>query len=326
MESSPPVISVVVVIVSDTMGHGDVFHLTGSLRALAEQVNPPAMEIIVPHYPGVGGLEELRREHPKTRFLEVSDLKAHRAGSREHHDELRARGMAIARGRIIALLEDHGIVDGHWSTRVVEAHRSKRAGIGGAIENGINRSLNWAVYFCDFLRYQNPLPSGESTFASDANVSYKREALEAIRPVWEKIFHETKVNWELRSRGETLALAPEVVVYQHRHGLRLMAALQERFVWGRSYAATRGAMAGSVRRFLWAAFSPLLPLLLLSRMTLSVLKKGRNVGAFVKALPLTATLLTSWSWGELAGYLTGRANRVRPPAVLAMSDSSAAGN
>ncbi len=57
-----------------------------------------------------------------------------------------------------------------------------RAGYaGGAIENGIDQPLNSAVNDCDFGKYQNPLPSGESDFASDANTSYGPTALERAR-------------------------------------------------------------------------------------------------------------------------------------------------
>ena len=44
------------------------------------------------------------------RFLAVNDLRTYAGGggSREHHDELRARGLAVARGAVVALIEDHG--------------------------------------------------------------------------------------------------------------------------------------------------------------------------------------------------------------------------
>ena len=45
---------------------------------------------------------------------------------------------------------------------MVVAHREYYAAIGGAIENGVDRPLNWAVYYSDFGRYQNPFQSGES--------------------------------------------------------------------------------------------------------------------------------------------------------------------
>ena len=147
--------------------------------------------------------------------------------------------MAAAHAPVIALMEDHGWPDPHWCARLVEEHRNGFAGVAGAMENGVDRPLNWAVYFCDFGKYQNPVAAGATALASDANVSYRRAALESIAPVWRDTFHEPSVNWALRSRGLELAISPEVVMYQHRHGLSLAGALRERFTWGRSYTASR---------------------------------------------------------------------------------------
>jgi len=329
LPSGHPAISVVVAIVSDTTDRPDTTHLEPCLTALAglagHQPGAPEMEIIVPYHPAVIGIARVRQQYPGVRFLEVADLRTSAGlggGSREHHDELRARGLAVARGDIVALIEDVGIPAPDWSARVLEAHRQPFAGVGGAIENGIDRPLNWAVYFCDFLRYQNPLPEGESAIASDANVSYKRAALESIQPVWREFFHESSVNNALRSRGGRLALAPGIVLYQHRRGLRLRAALRERSVWGRSYAATRARLAGTPKRAFWAVFTPALPALMLARMTLMVWKKRRTRGAFLKALPLVTALVTSWSWGELVGYVTGRANAAGSQAAEAIARSA----
>jgi hypothetical protein len=114
-------------------------------------------------------------------------------------------------------------------------------------------------------------------------------------------------------------LAPGVVLYQHRQGLRLKAALKERFIWGRSYAATRAASAGPSRRVSWAVLSPLLPGLILARMTLLAWKKRRTLAAFLRALPLTVALTVSWSWGEWVGYVTGRANAAGAQAAEAIA-------
>jgi hypothetical protein len=319
-----PVLSVVVAVVSDTTGGLDISHLDPCLEALRRQTTAGTgvpMEILVPYHPSTEGIGQMREKYPAVRFLEANRLRTYRGqgGSREHHDELRARGLAEANGRIVALIEDHGIVAPDWSARVVEAHAGDFAAIGGAIENGVNRPLNWAVFFCDFLRYQNPIPGGESPVASDANVTYKRSTLESVRSVWKEIFHESAVNQALRMRGERVGLAPRVVVYQHRQRLRLATALAERYVWGRSYAATRARLAGPWKRAFWAAFSPALPLLMLGRMTWMAMRKRRTFGAYLRALPFTTALIVSWSCGELVGYLTGRANAAGTPAAEAIA-------
>jgi hypothetical protein len=308
MPAEAPVLSVVVAIVSDTTDAANAWRLADCLDALMHQKEAPLFEIIVPHHAWVTGIDALQARFPQVVFLRIDDLRhvPGQGGSREHHDELRARGLAVARGQLLGLLEDHGRPDPYWCRRVVDAHRAEYAGVGGAIENGVDRALNWAVYFCDFGKYQNPIPSGESTFASDANVVYKRSALEGIRPVWRDAFHETAVNSALLGSGQKLGLSPEVVVYQHRIGLDLRQAVKERFVWGRSYAATRvrGATLGT--RLVYAALAPMLPGVLVARMISTAFRKGRATRAFVKASPLIALLTLAWSVGELCGYAAGQ--------------------
>ena len=304
-----PDLSVVIVIANDTVEPASVEDLRGCLEALANQQNAAPAEIIVPHYSGIAGLRDLSREFPETVFLEVADLRTRAAPGRcrDHHDELRSRGIARAQGRIVALLEDHDRPAPDWCARVAAEHAQAWEAIGGAVENAVDRPLNWAVYFCDFGKYQNPLPAGESDGATDVNVSYKRAALDAIAPVWRTVFNETVVHAELRRRGGRIALSPDIVVYQQRERLRLLPALKERYVWGRSYAATRAALEHPAMRAVRAALCPALPLVLLARMARHAFEKRRTRAAFLKALPWTALLAVAWSAGEFAGYLTARA-------------------
>ena len=321
-----PRFSVVVAIVSDTMGSPDTAHLEPCLEALGRLPSGFSTEIVVPFCPAVKGIAALKERHPHVNFVEITDLKTYtrRSGSREHHDELRARGLAVARGEVVALIEDHGIVAPDWGTRLLEAHAGAAAAVGGAIENGMDRPLNWAVYFCDFLRYQNPLPEGETAIVSDANVAYKRTALESIRPIWQEIFHESSVTAALRAKGQQIILAPAAVLHQHRLGLRVSSALRERFVWGRSYAATRARLARLSQRAFWAVFAPALPALMMARMTRMAWQKRRTMNAFLKAFPLTCALAVSWSCGEWIGYVTGRANSAGSQAAEAIDRGSRA--
>lgn len=301
-----PALSVVVTISSDTISpRAEVSHLAGCLEALSRQQDPPALEIIVPHHRDVDGIEELSRRFPAVVFLAVPNISIadREGGGREHHDVLRAHGLKIATGEIVTLLEDYARPDPAWSANIVAAHRRPWAAVGGAIENGIDRPLNWAVYFCDFGKYQNPMPAGPAPFASDINTSYKRSALEAIRPVWSDSFREIVVNGALIRRGDGLVLDPEIVVHHHRVDLGFLFALRERFIWGRSYAVTRSTIIGHARRYLYALLSLSLPFLLLARMAHTARSRGRNSLAFLRAVPHLVPLLIFWSVGEMVGYL-----------------------
>lgn len=305
-----PLLSVIVVIVSDTTDSGaDTRHLEQNLEALEQQQDAPSFEVIVPYHPGVKGIEAARKRFPQVRFLAVSDLKSPigKGHSREHHDELRARGLQAAKGRIVGLLEDHARPDRNWCAAMAREHSSQEcAAVGGPIANGVDRILNWAVFFCDFYKYLQPVPEGESAIASDANISYKREALEKIPEVWGESFHETRVNWELSRIGAVIRLSRAPMVSQFRMNLALKKGLKERFIWGKSYAASRSKLIPSSSRLLYAALTPVLPFLLLSRIGRTVLARKSAVGPFFRAVPLIFLLLTAWSAGELSGYLGGR--------------------
>src|SRR5262249_14924949 len=152
-----------------------------------------------------------------------------------------------------------------WVRKMIEAHDQPHAAIGGAIENEVNRSLNWAVYFCDFGRYQNPVIGGPSDFLSDVNVSYKRDTLLQISDIWKDGFHEPSVHSELKQAGAILWLSSQIVVYQHRENLTVGKALKERFEWGRYFAANRTHAISTTDRWVYFVLSPVLPVILTLR-------------------------------------------------------------
>src|SRR5271157_2757979 len=304
--AAEPALTVVVTVVSDTSEQSDTLHLEGCLEALRQQANPPPMEVLVTCDARLPGIKELEQRFPEAGFIAVEKLRTARSGpSREHHDELRGIGIRKARAPLVALIEDVGRPDPNWAAALAKEHTQAYAAIGGAMENGIDRPLNWAVYFGDFGRYQNPVPRGTSLYVSDANVCYKREALERVADAWADAYNETRVHAGLAERGEVLALSPDVIVYQHRLNLHLGPALVERYVWGRSYAAIRVSGVAAARRAVFAVLCPLLPFVLLLRQLQNVLRTKRNRAAFVRALPLTAMLDIAWSYGEFVGYVTG---------------------
>jgi hypothetical protein len=302
-----PTLSVVITVVSDTSAQANTAPLEGCLEALQLQVDPPTMEILVTCDARLEGTDALQRRFPDVQFVRVEKLRTERSGpSREHHDELRGIGIRRSQAPLVALIEDVGWPDPAWAAQIVKEHAQSYAAIGGAMENGIDRALNWAVYFGDFGRYQNPIPRGPSPYVSDANVCYKRAALERVKDAWPESYNEARVHGALTERGEVLALSPAVIVWQNRFDLHWGSALVERYVWGRSFAATRVARVPASRRAIYAVLCPILPVVLLLRQWQNVSRTKRNQGAFLKALPLTALLDAAWSCGEFVGYVSGR--------------------
>jgi hypothetical protein len=280
------------------------------LTALAAQEQSPEFEVIVPWDETVADIPSLAARFPRFRFLALGRLDTSRpsasaTGQHELFDRRRSAGLQAALGRIVAILEDRGVPRADWARTMVSLHEQlPHAVIGGAIENARDTRLHWAVYFCDFGRYQRPFEAGPRPYVSDVNIGYKRRALDATADLWRTRYHETTVHWALQQAGETLYLVPELVVDQCRGALGLNSLIAERFAWGRLFAYTRARESGIFRRLALAALAPLLPALLLVRHARLQITKRVRLRSFLQAAPAMLVLLTAWSLGEAIGYLT----------------------
>ncbi len=304
--ASGPRMSVVVTIVD---GAGA---LERCLDALEAQRGSPPLEVLVPYDDSVSGVSALAARFPHVVFLPMGTIATDRpiasaSGQHELFDRRRAAGLAEAGGDLVAIIEDRGVPGPEWAATFAQIHAEHGDPvIGGPIQNGIDKAMNWAVYFCDFGRYQLPFEFGPRAYVSDVNICYKREALERTRHLWEERYHETTVHWELQKSGCELQLSPTPAVYQHRTELTLGRLLGERFHWGRLFAYTRAREIGAAARIGRALTAVLLPPLLFARLVKGQLARKTKVGRFLAVSPLVATLLTVWSAGEALGYLTGR--------------------
>jgi hypothetical protein len=291
--------------------------LNRCLEALRDQTDPPEMEVLVP-YDDTVSLQDVSSPQPtRITFLPLGTLRtAHGSttalGQHELFDRRRAAGLWAATGDLIAMLEDRGVPRRDWAAQVMKVHSQlPHAVIGGAIDNGVDRLMNWAVYYCDFGRYQPPFAARASSFASDVNVSYKRAALESVKPTWAVRYHEPSVHNALRHASHTVFLTPDLVVDQMRGRLRLGALWRERVGWARLYAEIRQRDMPGPMRLLRFAAAPLLPFVLLGRMLRDRLERPATLRSFVAAVPLIIVLLSAWSLGEAIGYASNRDDPAR---------------
>jgi hypothetical protein len=223
---------------------------------------------------------------------------------REAIPRLRYRGVCRARGRVVAILEDHGRVAPDWAATVLSALQGPWGAVGGAVENGKDGLVNWAVYFCEYARYMNPVAEGPAHDLPGNNVAYKRPHLLRHACVLEQGRWESWINDRLRADGVPLVSTRAMIVH-HIKPFRLGYFLVQRFHFARSYAGMRRVDQSPVRRLVYGLGSLALPVLLTARVVGTVLRKRRHLGRFVLSLPLVVLFLTAGACGEMIGYLFG---------------------
>jgi hypothetical protein len=259
------------------------------------------MEVIIPRdrrLPAQAA-ETLGRILPGLRFAELA--------GRQSFAALRTAGVQAARGRIVAITEDQCIPPERWCANVLAAHAEPRGAVGGPVDkHQPDRLINWAIYLRELGTYMPPLAEGPRESLTDCNVSYRREALEEIAPVWAAEFHEPEVHAALRQRGKALWLSPGMLTYQQRE-IILGPAIRERYEFGRLYGGLRVTHLSRVRRAVLVLLTPLLPALMVWRVLAGVIRKRWHIGVCLAALPYLFLFAAVWSWGEWVGYITGGA-------------------
>jgi hypothetical protein len=304
-DSSPPQLSVVINIL---LGGS---YLRRSIEALLQQRNPPRLEIIVPVCPAFDRVEDLQRQYPSVRFVEVDRLPAGADLSDPGlahlvYDRRRAVGLGAARGEIVALTEDQMVPEAEWCAALVQAHRAPHPAIGGAIGNAGEGTLHRALFLSDFGRYEPPFEEGEAEYLTDQNVSYKRAALEKLRHVWSEFYHEPAVHDTFRAMGAKLWLTPECRVRMDRGPLGIAQQLRERFAWGRVFGGQRALRVSGASRMVLLGASPLIPVLIVWRRLAAAVHRGYSFSSLAGTLPALSAMAVWWAAGEAVGYLTAR--------------------
>ena len=308
MQNEPiPTLSIIVTVVAGKQC------LRNHLEVLCPQARSNHCEILVPFDCWSEEIGGLASEFPEVTFSFCGDLglKGSATISKSNHclyDRRRAVGLRLCRGNIVALTEDHAIPADDWLNRLLQAHQQPYDVIGGAVENGVDRPMNRAWYFCDFGRYGRPFESREVQYVSDVNISYKRQALMKTQSLWWDSYHETTVNWALQALGTKLFLDAEPVVYQCRPTLSFWRALGERAAWGKVFATTRAATLPLFRRLLFAVGTLGLPVILFCRALRHMNRQRQGTLRILSTFPIIACFVVCWAGGEMAGYLLGERN------------------
>jgi len=279
------------IIVASHNAHGNVVRC---LEAIERSASRRKAEVIVVDGANDGTDEIIHRQYPNVTLV--------RSGKDRLIPHLWETGINCSQGDVVALTTGHFVPAKNWIDEILTAHEGPYAGVGGAIENDPQGGLvSWAIYFCRYSPYILPFIAHDvNDFAAD-NGSYKREALDACRPGRRNGFWETFIHGDLRRTGARLLLSPDIVVY-HGQSFTILEFICQRFRHGRQFGSERAQSISVSRRVALLLMSPLIPVILLWRITRRVMIRKRLLRKYVSAFPLLILFLLSWSLGELTGY------------------------
>jgi GT2 family glycosyltransferase len=253
-------------------------------------------EVIVADWTDERTRQQVRERWPRVRLLSFDEPMA--------VPELRAAGMFAAQAPYVALIEDHCVVREGWGDRLLAAHRNGFAVAGGPVENVVTgRVRDWAAFFCEYSAFMSPLPAGETGDLPGMNVSYDRDAIEAIDDLLREGRWESWLHARLRDRGFRFWSDPDAAI-EHAKDFDFREFLSQRFHYSRSYAGMRNPALGA-KRALYVLGSPLILPLVYWRTARNVLRRGRKRSELAAATPLILLYTAVWAVGEAIGYAFG---------------------
>jgi glycosyltransferase involved in cell wall biosynthesis len=271
------------------------------LASLQAQSGTPDVEVIVVACGPAGHAARIRAAHPWVEVVHVAE--------RESVPKLRRRGALQARGELVGVIEEHCLAAPDWIARLTEAHASGDFGaVGGpVVDNGYDRVRDWAVYFLEYNISLPPAPSGEVAFLNGANVAYRRSVLTGHEQLLSDGYWEATLHPVLLEEGVKLLSVPDMVV-RHRGPFDFGYYLRQRYWFSRAFAGARALRMPLARRLGYLVAAPIVPFLLLGRMSVRVWRKRCRRSQYARALPLLLPALAVYVAGEWAGYAAGPGN------------------
>ena len=217
-----------------------------------------------------------------------------------------ALGVHRARGEVVAFAEDHCFPDAPWAEALLAAHREPWAVVGPVFRNANPSTIvSWCDFLIGYAPWMEPAPLGPMPFLPGHNSSYKRAVLLAYGDDLEAMLEaEAVLHLDLGRQGHRLLLEPRARV-AHLNFASMPVWVRVQYLCGRVFAGTRALRWGMARRLLFAAGSPLIPLVRLGRTLRELHRPERPRHLAWRLLPTLLVGLAMDGAGQAVGYLAG---------------------
>ncbi len=216
---------------------------------------------------------------------------------------LRSAGMKAARGEVVALTESFCVPSPQWVPTLLDAFREgDPTAVGGPVDRQAGRAVQWALTFCEYGRFF-AREEGPTAELAGINVAYHKERLkEALGSIPEEVM-EMRIDAALRRSGSLMLWTPDAVMFDDSDR-DFAAAWSSQYRHGRFFGGQRVMGASPFAKLTRALLSPLVPPVLLLRISKAVIAAGRGPQLLRSLAPLVG-LLAAWTLGEATGSLLG---------------------
>jgi glycosyltransferase involved in cell wall biosynthesis len=283
------------VVIASGAGEEYIFRCLDSLRA---QAAAHGAEVIVVDRFGGDLAARIERDYG---FV---DLVRPQLDRRPSVPELRAIGVARARGDIVAVIEEHCAAGPGWLETVANAWQEGDAALGGPVlDSAFRHPRDWAIYFSEFHNYLPPWPSGPRYALNGVNIAYSRALLNDFKGILGDGYWEVVLHPRLAERGAFRAI-PGMQVH-HAGPFNFRTYLKQRYLLSRVWGAGQRQTASAAKRTVYLLAAPFFPALLLLRIALCVARSPRYLKPFMVAFPLLIPIAVTYVWGEWSGYAFG---------------------
>ena len=254
------------------------------------------------------------RRYPSVTFVDTDD---------EPVPLRRLRGVAIAKGDVVGLIEDTSWPAESWCTAVQSAFRDKRtAAAGGPVKIAATlpsryQALAWSEYG-RFASGRTPQATEDNSkhegsittsYVPGNNMAFRRlEMLELLRE-GDNGFFEGSMCAKLRAQGRRILYQPQMLVTYSTCDPH-SALLATRLHHGRLYAASQVQGKGWPSRLTHLAKTPLLPFVLTGR-AVAAMTGSERFSTRLRVLFWLGLIESAWSIGEAVGSLAGAGESIK---------------
>jgi hypothetical protein len=271
-----------------------------SIRALVDRLRAQdgseQIELVI----AVPSVEEFQLpDLPELARAEIVEV-----GSLDPLAPARAAAVRAATAPFVFVAETHTLPCKGWAAATIAAHERGAGAVVPGIRNGNpSDGVSWGCLIVDYGRWLGSGTPREIGEIPGYNTSYRREALTDLDGQLDELLEQgSGLAVELKRRGERIRLDPSARV-EHLNLSRRLHWVHDSFLAGRVLATIRIERWSTLRRLVYFAGSPLIPLLQAWRLRRIWPELRHEVRAPAATLLAFVAVCSTMAAGEMSGYV-----------------------